>query len=125
MTKRSNLRATVSSRILLLAILGCLGLSMPLNGCAWLFGGDGPPLVVQLRRSSDGATTACMTGSYPNGGLLHPDGEARARRFLNACVAACRKRGFVEDTTPFSIDPGEVESKVEQEWGNFPEACHG
>jgi hypothetical protein len=94
----------------------CVGAFMvhALSGC------DGRPLTAEMHRVSDGAKTICMTGVY------NPlFGDAGVRRILNACILACRKRGFVEDGEATQIDERSSVLKPEEGWGNAPTICRG
>ena len=114
-----------SGRRSVLATLVCLMLGMPLVGCELIAGGDGPPMEVAMHRPADRAIARCFAGVYPNGGILHANGETEAEQFLDACVAACRKHGFVEDATPRNIHQGQAVPELDNKWGGVPEACRG
>jgi hypothetical protein len=94
----------------------CVGTSL----CIALSGCDGRPLSAEMHRISDGAKAICMTGVY------NPlFGEAGVRRTLNACILACRKRGFVEDGEATQIDESSSALKPQEGWGSAPTICQG
>ena len=93
---------------------------LPLPGCYWIWGGEGV-LATAMHRPEDGAQTQCISGVFRGGGLF--DGEANARRIMNACILACRRHGFVEEHTPTPIDEGSSLLKPEEGWANTPKIC--
>ena len=74
-------------------------------------------LDVGMHRVSDGAKVTC-TRMY--GGVF---GEPDARRIVNACILACRKRGFVETGKATQIDEASSVLKPEEGWANTPTIC--
>jgi hypothetical protein len=81
---------------------------------------------VHMHRVSDGAKTVCVSGFYPvsiQARLL--GSEANARRIVNACILACRKRGFIEDGEPTQIDEASSVLRPEEGWGNTLPICQG
>ena len=79
-------------------------LCIALSGCGLVFGEAFQPAVA-MHRVSDRAKVSCGGFVFKGGvlGILY-NAEAKARRIVNACVLACRKRGFVEDGELIQID---------------------
>ncbi|HKD25988.1 MAG TPA: hypothetical protein VKC66_08720 [Xanthobacteraceae bacterium] len=99
-------------------------LCIVLSGCGLLLG-EGF-IGVDMHRVSDGAKTMCWSGAYPAGiPALLLGSEANARRIVNACILACRKRGFVEDREPTQIDEASSVLRPEEGWGNTLPICQG
>jgi hypothetical protein len=81
---------------------------------------------VEMHRVSDGAKTICLSGVYAAGPLhLLLGSKANAQRMVNACVLACRQRGFVEDGEVGRIDEPSSLLKPPEGWGNTPRICQG
>ncbi len=106
------------------AIVQIIFLAPLLCGCAMVFGGDGQPLTVSLTRSSDGAAVYCTSGVYSVGGLVNMTNSSRseAQRYLDACILACRKHGFVEDE-PRELDIQKATLPPQAGAGNAPKLC--
>ncbi len=105
----------------------CAGASLciSLSGCGLLFGEAVLP-VVEMHRVSDGAKVSCFSGVYAAGiAALLLGSKANAQRIVNACILACRKRGFVEDGEPTQIEEASSVLKQEEGWGNTPPICKG
>jgi hypothetical protein len=81
---------------------------------------------VEMHRVSDGAKTMCFSGVYAAGPLpLLLGSKANAQRIVNACVLACRQRGFVENGEVSRIDEASNLLKPPEGWGNAPTICRG
>jgi hypothetical protein len=79
---------------------------------------------VEMHRVSDDAKTVCFSGVYAASPLpLLLGSKANAQRIVNACVLACRKRGFVEVGEPTQIEGASSVLKPEEGWGNTPPIC--
>ena len=97
-------------------ICASVPLCIALSGCALLVG-DGFLPGVAMHRVSDGAKAACISGTF------NPlFGEAKARRMINACVMACRRRGFIENGEATQIDESVF---TPDDFGNTPGICRG
>jgi hypothetical protein len=91
-------------------------LCIVLSGCVLFLGEN--MLTVDMHRASDRAKVACTSGMF--GGVF---GEPDARRIMNACILACRKRGFVETGKATQIDEASSVLRPEEGWANAPTIC--
>lgn len=90
-----------------------------LSGCDWIYGGEA--VLETTMHRDDGTKVSCESGVYASGGLIN--GEKDARRIMNACVLACRKKGFVEDGARLQIDEQQSKLAPEEGWANTPNIC--
>ena len=107
----------VSKRALLVSLSGLI-----LAGCHAFYGGEGF-LSVPMHRVADGAKTVCIGGVYASGGIYND--ERNARRIMNACVLACRSKGFIEDGKSLAISEKDARLRPNEGWANTPSVCQG